>query len=117
VVHDIKYYLLLSINGNSCSCLQLWGSYVQGYMDACYIGRQSKLQVEDGEDHDLFGVVVIMTECIVGRAMKAITCHHLTFAKLTYVQWCATIKFCHQTKVVCTQIITHCSTYYLRQFK
>jgi len=41
------------------------------------IGEHSKLGVKDGDDHDSFAVVVIMTEHIVGHVLKALTYYHL----------------------------------------
>jgi len=41
------------------------------------IGGDLELWVKDGDNHDTFVVVVIMTEYIVGHILEAITYHHL----------------------------------------
>jgi len=41
------------------------------------IGGHSELWVKDGDNHNTFVVVVIMTEYIIGHILKAITYHHL----------------------------------------
>jgi len=75
---------LLTINGNSYNsfnCLQhcnTWESYIQGYMNARYRWHgHSELWVKDGDNHDTFAVVVIMTEYIIGHILKAITYYYL----------------------------------------
>jgi len=58
------------------------------------IGGHSELWVKDGDDHDTFVVVVIMTKHIVGHILKAIIYHHLLPKICTCgtIQGCATIK-------------------------
>ena len=46
------------------------------------IGGYSELWVKDGDNHDTFIVVVIMTEYIVGHILKAITYLSLTLKNL-----------------------------------
>jgi len=72
----------------------------------------SEQWVKDGDNHDTFAVVVIMTEYIVGHVLKAITYHHLLLKICTCgtiqgcgtIQDCATIKINHENKVICTRI-------------
>jgi len=66
------------------------------------IGGHSELWVKDGDDHDTFAVVVIMTEYIVGHVLKAITYHHLLLKiSMCGTIWgCATIKINHENKVI-----------------
>jgi len=47
------------------------------------IGGHPELWVKDGDDHDNFVVVVIMTEYIVGHILKALNYHHLLL-KIAY---------------------------------
>jgi len=76
------------------------------------IGRHSELWVKDGDDHDTFAVVVIMTEHIVGHVLKAITYYHLLqkICTCSTIQGCATIKINYKNKVICTRIVTHWAT-------
>ena len=76
------------------------------------IGGHSELWVKDGDNHDTFAVVVIMTDYIVGHILKAITYHHLLLKICTCgtIWGCATIKTNHKNKVICTQIVMHCAT-------
>jgi len=60
------------------------------------MGGHSVLWVEDGDDHDTFVVVVIMTEYIVGHVLKAITYHHLLLKICT----CGTIWGCTTIKLI-----------------
>ena len=48
------------------------------------IGGYSELWVEDGDDHDTFAVVVILSEYIVGHILKAIT-YHLLLLKILHM--------------------------------
>jgi len=70
------------------------------------------LRVKDGDDHDTFAVVVIMTEHIVGHVLKVITYHHLLLKICTCgtIWGCATIKINYKNKVICTQIVMHWAT-------
>ena len=66
----------------TAAILSTLNTYICGdhaYMDiwTLDIGRKSELWVEDGDDHNTFVVAVIMTEYIVGHALKVITYHHL----------------------------------------
>jgi len=76
------------------------------------IGGHSELWVKDGDNHDTFAVIVVMTEYIVGHVLKAITYHHLLLKICTCgtIWGCATIKINHENKVICTQIVTHWAT-------
>jgi len=53
-------------------------------------GHSELCRVKDGDNHDNFVVVVIMTEYIVGHLLKAVTCHHLLlkFAHAAYSRVC-----------------------------
>jgi len=77
-----------------------------------YVGGHSEMWVKDGDNHDTFAVVVIMTEYIVGHVLKAITYHHLLLKICTCstIRGCATIKINHKNKVICTWIVTHWTT-------
>jgi len=72
----------------------------------------SELWVKDWDNHDTFVVVVIMTEHIVGHILKAIIYHHLLlkFCTCSAIQGCTTIKINYENKVICTRIVTHCTT-------
>jgi len=73
ILHSCAYYYILNItfllmindnSYNSFSCLQLcnmWGLYIQGIW-TLDIGGHLELWVKDGDNHDTFVVVVIMTE-------------------------------------------------------
>jgi len=76
------------------------------------IGECSELWVKDGDNHDTFVVVVIMTEYIVWYILKAITYHHLLLIICTCgtIWGCTTIKINHKNKVICTWIVMHCAT-------
>jgi len=76
------------------------------------IGRHSELWVKDGDDHNTFAVVVIMTECIVAHILKAITYYHLLLKICTCgtIQGCVKIKINYKNKVICTRIVTHWTT-------
>jgi len=65
------------------------------------IGEHSELWVKDGDDHDAFVVVVIMTEYIVKHVLKIITYHHLLLKICTccIIRGCATIKINHENKL------------------
>jgi len=79
------------------------------------IGGHSELGGKDGDNHDTFAVVVIMTEYIVGNVLKAIIYHHLLLKICTCstIQGCATIKINHENKVICTWIVTYCATIWI----
>jgi len=66
------------------------GDNIQGYMN--------------GDNHNTFAVVVIMTEYIVEDVLKAITYHQLPLKICTCgtIQGYATIKINHKNKVICT---------------
>jgi len=76
------------------------------------IGGHLESGVKDGDDHDTFVVVVIMTEYIVGHILKAITYHHLLSKICTCgtIRGCATIKINYENKVICTRIVMHWAT-------
>jgi len=65
------------------------------------IGGHLELWVKDGDNHDTFAIVVIMTEYIVGHILKAITYHHLLlkFCTCGTIWGCATIKINYESKV------------------
>jgi len=67
---------------------------------------------KDGDDHNTFAVVVIMTEYIDGHVLKAITYHHLLlkFCTCGIIWGCTTIKINHENKVICTRVVTHWAT-------
>jgi len=60
------------------------------------IGGHSELWVKDGDDHDTFAVVGIMTEHIVGHILKAITYYQLLLKICT----CGTIRGCAAIKLI-----------------
>jgi len=99
---------ILSIVFNFVTC----GDHTYKDISMLDIGGHSELWVKDGDDHDIFAVVVIMTEYTVGHVLKAITCHHLLLKICTCrtIRECATIKINHKNKVICTQIVIHCAT-------
>jgi len=76
------------------------------------IGGHMELWVKDGDDHNTFVVVVIMTEYIVGHVLKAITYYHLllTICICGTIRGCTTIKINYENKAICTWIVTHCTT-------
>jgi len=65
------------------------------------IGGHLELWVKNGNNHDTFTVVVIMTEYIFGNVLKAITCHHLLLKICTCgtIRGCATIKINHKIRL------------------
>jgi len=79
------------------------------------IGGHLESWVKDGDDHDTFAVVVIMTEYIVEHILKAITYHHLLLKICTCntIQGCTTIKINYENKVICTRIVTHWATIWI----
>jgi len=79
------------------------------------IGGHLELWVKNGDNHDTFAVVVIMTENIVGHILKAITYHHLLLKICTCstIWGCATIKINHKNKIICTRIVTYCATIWI----
>jgi len=81
------------------------------YECSLYVGTP-ELWVKDGDNHDTFAVVVIMTEYIVGHILKAITYHHLLLKICTCdtIWGCATIKINHENKVISTRIVTYWAT-------
>jgi len=99
---------ILSIVFNFVTC----GDHTYKDISMLDIGGHSELWVKDGDDHDTFVVVVIMTEYIVGHILKAITYHHLLLKIYTCgtIRGCATIKINHENKVICTWIVMHCAT-------
>jgi len=60
--------------------------------------------VKDGDNHDTFAVVFIMTEYIVGHVLKGITYNHLLLKICTCgtIRGCTTIKINHKNKIICT---------------
>jgi len=76
------------------------------------IGGHLELWVKDGDNHDTFPVVVIMTEYIVGHILKAITYHHLLLKICTCstIRGCVTITINHENKLICTWIVMHWAT-------
>jgi len=76
------------------------------------IGGHLELWVRDGDDHDTFAVVVIMTEYIIGHVLKAITYHHLLLkiCMCGTIWGCTTIKINHKNKVICIWIVILCTT-------
>jgi len=85
----------------------IWMLNIDGHLE---------LWVKDGDDHNIFAVVVIMTECIVAHILKAITYYHLFLKIYTCgtIQGCATIKINYENKVICTWIVTHWATIRIR---
>jgi len=79
------------------------------------MGGHSESWVKDGDDHNTFVVVVIMTGHIVGHVLKVVTYHHLLLKICTCgtIRGCATIKINYKNKVICTQIITHWATIWI----
>jgi len=78
-------------------------------------GGHSELWVKDGDNHNTFAVVLIMTEYIVGHVLKAITYHHLLLKICTCgtIWGCTTIKSNHENKVICTRIVMHWATIWI----
>ena len=76
------------------------------------IGGHSEMWVNNGDDHDTFAVVVIMTEHIAGHVLKVETYYHLLLKICTCgtIRGCATIKINYENKVICTRIIMHWAT-------
>jgi len=99
---------ILSIVFNFVTCgdhtyKAIWMLDIHGYLE---------LWVKDGDNHDTFAVVVIMTEYIVGHILKAITYHQLLLKICTCgtIQGCTTIKIIHENKVICTRVVMYCTT-------
>jgi len=99
---------ILSIVFNFVTC----GDHAYKAIWTLDIGGHSELWVKDGDNHDTFAVVVIITKRIVGHVLKAITNHHLLLKICTCgtIRRCATIKINYENKVICTQIVTHWAT-------
>jgi len=96
--------IILSIVFNFVTC----GEHTYKAIWTLDIGGHSELQVKDGDNHNTFVVVIIMTEYIVGHILKAITYHHLLLKTCTCgtIWGCAAIKINHENKVICTRIVT-----------
>jgi len=102
---------ILSIVFNFLAC----GDHTYNAIQMLYIGGHSELWVKDGDNHDTIAVLIIMTEHIVEHVLKAITYHHLLLKICTCgtIRGCATIKINHKNKVICTWIVTHCTTIWI----
>jgi len=88
---------ILSTVSNFVTC----GDHTYKVIWTLDIGGHSEMWVKDGDDHNTFVVVVIMTEYIAGHVLKAIICHHLllTICTCSTIQGCATIKINHENKL------------------
>jgi len=64
---------ILSIIFNFVTC----GDHTYKAIWMLNIGGHSEPWVKDGDNHNTFAIVFIMTECTVGYVLKAITYHHL----------------------------------------
>jgi len=104
----------LTINDNSYNSFNfvVHGDHTYKAIWILDIGGHLELWVKDGDNHNTFAVVVIMTEYIVGYVLKAITYHHLLLKICTCgtIRGCTTIKINPKNKVICTWIVMHCVT-------